>query len=491
MSTSEAPSSTGLRGLTTGRRKTIDEAIATTEEEGGRLRKELSAVDVTVLGVGVVIGAGIFVLTGQAAATEAGPGITLSFVVAGLICALAALCYAEFAAMVPVAGSAYTFAYATLGELVAFIIGWDLVLEFTVGAAAVAVGWSAYLNSTLDQILGVTLPASLSGPPGTDGGVLNLPAILLVAALVALLVRGIRVTAKANIVFVAITIAALLLVIAVGTVEIDPGNWSPFLPFGVGGIVGGAAVVFFAYIGFDIVATTAEETRNPQRDMPIGIIASLAIVTVLYVAVSGVITGMRPYDQLGSAAPIADAFEALDRPWAAAFVYGGALVALTNTVLILLLGQSRVGFAMGRDRLLPARFGRTHPRFGTPHRITLVTGVVVALLAGFVNIETLATLVNIGTLFAFVLVSIGVLYLRRSDPGRPRPFRTPLVPVLPVLSVLGSGWLMTTLDGATWVRFLVWMAAGLVVYMLYSRRRSVVGRARARGTTTTEGGESQ
>jgi APA family basic amino acid/polyamine antiporter len=463
---------TTLRGMTLERRKSVADALETTEIEGFRLRRELSALDVTVLGVGVIIGAGIFVLTGQAAATEAGPAIVLSFVVAGVICALAALCYAELAAMVPVAGSAYTFTYATVGELVAFIIGWDLVLEFTVGASAVAVGWSAYLNSTLDQIFGVTLPTSISGPPSAEGGIVNLPAMAIVAALAYVLVRGIRITAKANIALVAITILVLLVVIAVGGTEIDSGNWSPFAPFGLSGIVGGAALVFFAYIGFDIVATSAEETREPQRDMPIGIISSLAIVTILYVLVAGVITGMRPYEELGSPAPIADAFEALDRPWAAAFVYGGALIALTNTVLILMLGQSRVGFAMARDRLLPPALGSAHPRYGTPARFTMITALVVALAAGFTGIDTLATLVNIGTLFAFVLVAIAVLVLRRIDPDRPRPFKTPLTPALPILSVAGSIWLMTTLDGATWLRFLVWMALGLVVYALYSARRS-------------------
>jgi basic amino acid/polyamine antiporter, APA family len=461
-----------LKELTWERRKSVEDAVAGTEEHGFTLKKELTALDVTVLGIGVIIGAGIFVLTGNAAATEAGPAIVLSFVLAGLICVFAALCYAELAAMVPVAGSAYTFSYATLGELVAFVIGWDLALEFTVGAAAVAVGWSAYLNSTLDQIFGYTLPASISGPPAAEGGVINLPAIAIVAAMAFLLVRGIRVTAKANIGITAVIVAVLLLVIVVGGSEVDSDNWTPFTPFGWDGIVGGAAVVFFAYIGFDIVATSAEETRRPQRDMPIGIIASLAVTTVLYLLVAGVITGMRPYDELGSAAPLADAFEALDRPWVAAIVYAGALVALTNTVLIMLLGQSRVGFAMARDRLLPRWLGQTHERFGTPARLTIIIAFFVALLAGFLDIEPLADLVNIGTLFAFILVAIGVTLLRRADPERPRPFRTPFVPAVPILAVGLSIWLMVTLDVATWVRFLVWMAIGFAVYFGYSRRRS-------------------
>ena len=460
-----------LRELAWGRRRTVDEAVAGTQEEGFTLKRDLTALDVTVLGIGVIIGAGIFVLTGNAAATEAGPGIVLSFVLAGVVCALAALCYAELAAMVPVAGSAYTFSYATLGELVAFVIGWDLALEFIVGASAVAVGWSAYLNSTLEQIFGVTLPASISGPPAAEGGVINLPAIAIVVAVAYLLVRGIRITAKANTAITAIIIGVLLIVIVVGGSEVESTNWTPFLPFGWDGIVGGAAVVFFAYIGFDIVAT-AEETRNPQRDMPIGILASLAVVTVLYFLVAGVVTGMLPYDELGGAAPLADAFDAVDRPWAASIVYAGALVALTNTVLILILGQSRVGFAMARDRLFPPALARTHPRYGTPARLTIIIAVCVSILAGLTTIDTLADLVNIGTLFAFVLVAIGVILLRRADPDRTRPFRTPLVPWLPIASVALSIWLMVTLDTATWIRFLGWMVVGFFVYGFYSRRRS-------------------
>jgi basic amino acid/polyamine antiporter, APA family len=463
-----------LRELTWERRKTVDESLAGTEEEGFRLRRELTALDITVLGIGVIIGAGIFVLTGNAAATEAGPGIMLSFVLAGLICVFAALCYAELAAMVPVAGSAYTFTYATLGELVAFVIGWDLALEFIVGASAVAVGWSAYLNATLDQIFDFTLPASISGPPAAEGGVINLPAIAIVLVLGLLLVRGIRITAKANLAITGITVAVLLLVIVVGGSEVDQDNWTPFLPFGWDGIVGGAAVVFFAYIGFDIVATTAEECRKPQRDMPIGIIGSLAVCTVLYFLVAGVVTGMRPYEQLGGAAPLADAFSAADRPYAASIVYAGALVALTNTVLILMLGQSRVAFAMARDRLFPPAVAKTHPRFGTPYRITIIIMVLVSILAGFTGIDTLADLVNIGTLFAFILVAIGVLLLRRADPERPRPFRTPFMPVLPIVSVLLCIWLMVTLSGTTWIRFIVWMVIGFFVYGLYSRHRSRV-----------------
>jgi APA family basic amino acid/polyamine antiporter len=459
--------------------KTVEETLQATEVEGQRLKRDLSAVDVTVLGIGVIIGAGIFVLTGQAAAEEAGPAIVVSFAVAGIVCALAALCYAEFAAMVPAAGSAYTYSYATLGQLVAFIIGWDLVLEFTIGAAAVSVGWAGYLNSLLDQIFGVTLPESISAPPG-DGGTVNIFAIAVVLLVGFLLVRGVRLTARFNTAMVAITVAVLLLVIAAGATQIDTGNWSPFTPFGVSGIVGGASLVFFAYIGFDIVATTAEETRNPQRDMPIGILASLAVVTVLYMLVSGVITGMAPFDRLGTDAPVADAFRGKNLEWVAAFIYAGALVAILNTVMILMLGQSRVLFAMARDHLLPSGLGKTHPTWGTPHRITLLTIGFVALLAGFVPLSDLVELVNIGTLFAFALVAIGVLILRRSDPGRRRPFRTPLVPVVPILALLGCVYLAAELPGTTWVRFLVWMALGIVVYVAYSRGHSAVSERRGR-----------
>ena len=462
-----------------GPRKTVEETLQTTEVEGQRLKRELSATDVTVLGIGVIIGAGIFVLTGQAAAEEAGPAIVLSFAVAGVVCALAALCYAEFAAMVPAAGSAYTYSYATLGQLVAFIIGWDLVLEFTIGAAAVSVGWAGYLNSLLDQIFGVTLPESISSPPG-DGGTVNVFAIAVVLLVGFLLVRGVRLTARFNTAMVAITVVVLLLVIVAGATQIDTGNWSPFTPFGVSGIIGGASLVFFAYIGFDIVATTAEETRNPQRDMPIGILGSLVVVTVLYMAVSGVVTGMAPFDRLGTDAPVADAFRGKNLDWIAAFIYAGALVAILNTVMILMLGQSRVLFAMARDHLLPSGLGKTHPKYGTPHRITLLTIGFVALLAGFVPLSDLVELVNIGTLFAFALVSIGVLLLRRSDPDRPRPFRTPLVPVVPILAIAGCLYLASELPGTTWVRFLVWMALGIVFYVVYSRGHSAVSEARRR-----------
>jgi APA family basic amino acid/polyamine antiporter len=470
-------------GTLLGPRKTIEETLESTESETHRLRRDLGALDIIVLGIGVTIGAGIFVLAGVAAATKAGPAISLSFVLAAVVCGLAALCYAEFAALVPVAGSAYTYSFATLGQLIAFIIGWDLVLEFTIGASTVAVGFAGYLNSLLDQLFGATIPTAIASPPG-DGGTVNVFGIAVVLVVGFILVRGIRMTARATTLFVGLTLAVLLLVVAVGSTDVHTANWHPFSPFGFDGIVGGASLVFFAFIGFDVVATTAEEARDPQRSMPLGIIGSLAIVTVIYVAVSLVLTGMVPYTKLDSAAPVADAFKGVQKDWAAAIIYAGALIATLKTVMILMLGQSRVAFAMSRDRLLPEGLGRTHPRFGTPYKITLLTMVVVAALAGFVPLTTLAELVNIGTLFAFMLVSAGVLLLRRTDPDRPRPFRTPLVPVVPILAIAGCIYLAATLPAATWIRFVVWLVVGLVFYILYSRRRSSAAVAALRSKTS-------
>ena len=464
------------RGLL-GPRKTIDETLAATEDvETHRLRRDLGAADVLVLGIGVIVGAGIFVLVGEGAAL-AGPGVTLSFVLAAVVCVLAALCYAELASMVPAAGSAYTYSYATLGQLIAFIIGWDLFLEFTIGAAAVSVGFAGYLNAFLDQVFNTTLPDSIAAPPG-DGGEFNLFAFAVVLLVGALLIRGIRLTSRANFWLVGLTLAVLAVVIGVGATEVDTDNWSPYFPEGWSGVREGAAILFFAYIGFDIVATTAEETKRPQRDMPIGIIGSLLVVTVLYVLVSLVATGMRPFDELTGDAPVAEAFRGKGLDWIAAFVYVGALVAILNTVMILMLGQSRVMFAMSRDRLFPRRFGATHAKWGTPYWITLFTMVFVALLAAFVPLSDLAELVNIGTLFAFFLVALGVLYLRRADPDRERPFRTPAAYVTAPLAMVGCVYLMTDLPWDTWRRFLVWLAIGLVVYFAYSRSRGDAARAR-------------
>jgi len=474
------------------RTKSVEQSIKDTDEPGHRLRRELGPVDLVVFGVGVIIGTGIFVLTGKAAGSLAGPAIALSFVAAAVACGLAALCYAEFASTVPVAGSAYTFSYATLGELVAWIIGWDLILELALGAATVASGWSSYFRVVLTDTFGVNLPSWV------DGSGHNLVAAAIVLLLTGLLCFGIRLSSRFNLVIVVIKVAIVLLVIVAGLFYVKSSNYHPFIPpsgshpapgaapttsllqdiglgsgtFGVGGIFTGAALVFFAFIGFDIVATAAEETKNPQRDMPIGIFGSLAICTILYVAVSLVVTGMVKYDKIKIEAPLANAFRANGQSTIAQIVSFGALAGLTTVMMILMLGQSRVFFAMSRDRLLPPVFSRVSERYGTPYRTTIVTGIVVAALAALVSLDTLADLVNIGTLFAFILVSIGVVVLRRAQPDLKRAFRTPLVPVVPILSVLASFYLMLNLPGTTWARFFVWMAVGLVVYALYGARHS-------------------
>ncbi|MBA2322885.1 MAG: amino acid permease, partial [Pseudonocardiales bacterium] len=445
----------------------------------------------TVFGVGVVIGTGIFVLTGKAAGVQAGPAVALSFVFAGIACALAALCYAEFASTVPVCGSAYTFSYASLGELVAWIIGWDLILELALGASTVAVGWSTYFADVMKQ-LGITIP---SWAYGTGH---NLVAAVIVMLLTGIICLGIKISSRVNMVIVTIKIAVVLFVIVAGLFYIKASNYSPFIPpvgspvaegaestpsvlqdlgvapgsFGITGIFTGAALVFFAFIGFDIVATAAEETRNPQRDVPIGILGSLGICTALYVAVSLVVTGMVKYTSIKIDAPLAEAFRSVGQPGFATVISVGALLGLTTVMMILMLGQSRVFFAMSRDRLLPPAFSAVSERFGTPIRTTITTGVVVAVLSTFVPLSELAELVNIGTLFAFILVALGVLVLRRTRPDLPRAFRCPGVPFVPILAVLASFYLMLNLPAATWIRFVVWMALGLVVYFAYGARHS-------------------
>jgi APA family basic amino acid/polyamine antiporter len=478
------------------RTKTVEQSIADTDEPEHRLRRELSVLDLTVFGVGVVIGTGIFVLTGKAAATQAGPAVSISFVIAGIVCVLAALCYAEFASTVPVAGSAYTFSYASLGEVIAWIIGWDLILELALGASTVAVGWSNYFADVLKTI-GITLPASAYSESPTLTRP-NLVSAAIVLILTAVICAGIKISARLNAVIVTIKVAIVLFVIVAGLFYVKASNYSPFVPpagsppakgatstpslladlgfsagsFGIGGIFSAAALVFFAFIGFDIVATAAEETRNPQRDLPRGILGSLAICTLLYVAVSLVVTGMVRYNQMSIAAPLAEAFRQVGRPGFATVISIGALAGLTTVMMILLLGQSRVFFAMSRDRLLPPVFSQVSRRTGTPVRVTVTTGIVVAVISAFVPLTELAELVNIGTLFAFVLVAIGVLVLRRTRPDLPRAFRTPGVPVLPIVSALASVYLMLNLPALTWVRFLIWMVLGLVLYFAYGVRRS-------------------
>jgi APA family basic amino acid/polyamine antiporter len=474
------------------RTKPIDQSIEDTKDEDNGLRRALGPLDLVVFGVGVIIGTGIFVLTGKAAGTLAGPAIALSFVSAGIVCALAALCYAEFASTVPVAGSAYTFSYASLGELVAWIIGWDLILELALGAATVASGWSDYFRVVCHDTLGINLPAWV------DGSHHNLVAALLVLAITAVLCVGVKISSRVTAVIVAIKLTVVLLVIVAGITYVKGGNLTPFIPasgsppapggdsatsliqdiglntgtFGIGGIFTGAALVFFAFIGFDVVATAAEESKNPQRDLPIGIFGSLIICTVLYVAVSLVITGMVPYQQIKIEAPLAEAFRSVGQSTIAQIISIGALAGLTSVTLILMMGQSRVFFAMSRDHLLPPVFSHVSKRFRTPYRTTMLTGLAVAALAFFVDLETLAELVNIGTLFAFIVVALGVVVLRRTRPDLERAYRTPLVPLVPILAVLTSLWLMLNLPAATWLRFGIWMLVGLVLYFAYGRRHS-------------------
>ncbi|RKT07476.1 amino acid/polyamine/organocation transporter (APC superfamily) [Streptomyces sp. 3211.6] len=479
------------------RTKTVEQSIRDTEEPEHALRKSLSAWDLTVFGVGVIIGTGIFVLTGIAARNNAGPATALSFVVSGVVCALAALCYAEFASTVPVAGSAYTFAYASIGELPAWIIGWDLVLEFALGTAVVAVGWSGYVRHLMHTNLGWDMPVALTSRD--DGGSFDLLAFLLVLVLTAILVVGTKLSARITAIVVAIKVTVVLLVIVAGAFFIKADNYSPFIPpaeaqkagsgwataplvqlmfgyqptnFGVMGIFTAASLVFFAFIGFDVVATAAEETKNPQRDMPRGILGSLLICTLLYVAVTVVVTGMQYYKDMSPEAPLAEAFRAVDQPFFSGAISLGAAVGLVTVCMILLLGQTRVFFAMSRDGLLPRVFSVTHPKFRTPYRATVLLGVVIAVVAGFTPLEKLAELVNIGTLFAFVIVALGVIILRKTRPDLHRSFRTPWVPLIPIVSMAASLWLMLNLPAETWVRFGIWMVVGLVVYFLYGIRKS-------------------
>jgi basic amino acid/polyamine antiporter, APA family len=489
------------------RTKSIEQSIQDTTEPEHQLRKDLGPLDLIVFGVGVMIGAGIFVLTGQQAGASAGPAVALAFLVAGFACALAALCYAEFASTVPVAGSAYTFSYATFGELIAWIIGWDLILEFTVAAAALAVGFSGYLNSLLDGTP-FELPAALQtvSTDANPDGVFDLSAVVISLIVMGILISGIKMSSWFNQIVVAIKLTVIGIVIVGGIGYVSADNLTPFVPpsqgtaggtgswldvplietllgiepavYGWGGIFSAAAIVFFAYIGFDIVATTAEEAHNPKRDIPIGILGSLAVVTVLYMAVSLIITGMRDFREINpdDPAPVATGFEAHGLDWMSDVISVGACIGLTVVVMILMLGQTRVGFAMARDGLWPPWLAKVHPQFGTPYRITLIVGVAVAVIAGTVELSTLADLVSIGTLFAFVLVSVGVVILRRTRPDLPRAFRTPAAPLVAALAVVSCVYLMLNLIGETWVRFGVWMVIGLVVYFAYGMRHSRLAR---------------
>jgi APA family basic amino acid/polyamine antiporter len=493
--------------------KPISVLRAEADEAGEHsLQRALGPLNLVTLGIGAIIGAGIFVLTGQAAALHAGPAVWISMILVGIACAFAGLCYAEMASAVPVAGSAYTYAYATMGELIAWIIGWDLVLEYAAGAATVGVGWSGHLVSLLEQV-GITLPAHLTNAPtqwctegqvqqamngcahaglNMTGALVNLPAVFIVALMSTILVIGIRESAKVNNLIVILKVAIVLLIVGVGLAHVDAANWTPLIPpntgewgtFGWSGILRAAGLVFFAYIGFDAVSTAAQEAKNPQRDMPIGILGSLAICTLLYVVVSAVLTGMVPYSQLGGNAPVADAMRMVGAPeWIRILIDVGAVLGLGSVILVMLLGQSRVFYSMSRDGLIGKWGQAVHPKFRTPYLSTIFTGVAVSLATGILPLQLLGQLVNIGTLLAFVLVCAGVWVLRRTRPDLERPFKTPLMPFVPLMGILCCLGLMLTLPADTWLRLLVWLAIGFVIYFGYGRRHSVLQKQLASGAT--------
>lgn len=444
------------------------------------LKRALGPLDLTFLGIGAIIGAGIFVLTGVAAATQAGPGIVIAFVIAGTVCALAALSYAELAAAVGGSGSAYGYAYCGLGELVAWIIGWALMLEYGIAVSAVAIGWSGYFANGM-QAIGLPLPAEfVTGPwqcaDAAHCGNINLPAIGIILLLMALLCIGVTASKWVNTaaVLIKLTVVVLFIIVAAGNVKAD--NWADFMPYGFGGVMGGAALIFFAYIGFDAVSTAAEEARNPQRDMPIGIIASLVVCTILYILVAGLLTGIVHYSTLNNPSPVAQAMLSLGYNWLAGIIAFGAICGLTTVMLVVYYGQTRILLAMSRDGLLPKVFSRINPRTKTPIPVIIGTGLILASIAGFAPIGTVAEMANIGTLAAFVAVCVGVIVLRYRRPDLHRPFKTPFMPYLPALGVLGCLWLMSYLSDNTWKYFAIWMTLGLTVYFLYSMRSSVLAR---------------
>jgi APA family basic amino acid/polyamine antiporter len=446
--------------------------------EGTRLRRAVGALDLTALGIGAIIGTGIFVIIGEAIA-DSGPAIVISFVLAGVTCVFSALCYAELASTLPVSGSAYTYAYATMGELIAWIIGWDLILEYGVSVAAVAVGWGAYLKELLDSLFGISLPASIADPPG-EGGSVNVPAVFLVAGVASLLISGIRESARTNTVMVILKIGVLLFFIAVAASAFNGDHFSNFAPNGWDGIESAAALIFFAYIGFDAVSTGSEEAKRPSRDLPIAIIGSLVIATVLYILVAVAAVGALPASKLGGQdAPLAVALsDGAGISWGADIVSFGALVAIASVTLTVLYGQTRVAFAMSRDRLLPPRLGSIWERTKTPALLTAIFAIPAAALAAFAPLADIAELVNIGTLFAFLLVNIGVVVLRRTKPDLERGFRVPLVPLFPIIGGALCIYLMTKLEGATWIRFFVWLAIGLLIYVVYGYRNSALRSSR-------------
>jgi APA family basic amino acid/polyamine antiporter len=458
--------------------KSIEQLVSDVEHGGKSLKRSLTALDLTLLGIGAVIGTGIFVLTGTAAANQAGPAIMMSYLAAGIACGFAALCYAEFASMVPIAGSAYTYAYASLGEIVAWLIGWDLILEYAVGSMTVAIGWSGYMQRLLAGF-GITLPVWMSGAPSaaSPGTIINLPAVIIVLLIMILLVIGIRESARFNAVIVSIKLAVILFFIAAGVTFVKPENWSPFTPYGWSGVTAAAAVVFFAYIGFDAVSTTAEEAKNPRRDLPIGIIASLVICTALYLAVAAVLSGIIPVveyrtNQQFLNAPVAYALSVIGQDWAAGLVSVGAVAGITSVLLVMLMSQPRIFFAMSRDGLLPPGVSKVHPKFGTPYITTIITCVIVAIVAGLTQIQTVGEMTSIGTLFAFMVVSAAVIILRFKRPEAHRPFRVPGGLTFPILGIVSCLWLMLNLPIITWVRFLVWLDIGIIIYWSYGRKNS-------------------
>ncbi len=457
------------------RTKSIEELIRTANE-GRTLKKTLRTWDLTMLGIGAIIGTGIFVLTGEAALT-AGPALVISFLLSGVACAFAALCYAEFASLVPVSGSVYTYSYATLGEFIAWLIGWDMILEYALATSAVSAGWSGYAQSLLKGF-GVEIPTAFQAAPGAISGVttyFNLPAFLIVIAVTTLLSVGIKESTRVNNIMVVIKVAVVLLFIAVGVSYVRPVNWQPFMPFGWKGVVEAAALVFFAYIGFDAVASAAEEARDPRRDLPRGIIYSLLVCTLLYVVVSSVMTGIVEYPQFeGVAHPVSLALQVAGQDWVAGFIDLGAILGMTTVLIVMTYGQTRIFFAMSRDGLLPKMFSSVHPKFQTPVRSTWLVGIISSLVGGFIPLGQLAELANIGTLSAFTLVSVAVLVLRKTQPDLPRVFSVPGVPYVPLLSILFCLTLMTQLAAMTWYAFLIWIGIGLLVYFLYSRHHSVL-----------------
>jgi len=459
------------------RTKNLDAMLAASAKPGG-LKKVLGPTDLILLGIGAIVGTGIFVLTGTGAVT-AGPALTLSFIVAAMACCFAALCYAEFASTVPVAGSIYTYSYATLGEFVAWMIGWDLLLEYGLATSTVAVGWSGYFQSLMSGF-GLVLPDALSAAPGARPGVetlFNLPAFLIMMALTAMLSLGMRESARINNVMVVIKIGVVLLFIAVGVGHVKPANWEPFMPYGMGGVMSAAALVFFAFIGFDAVTSAAEEVKNPKRDLPIGIIGSLVVCTILYVVVAAIMTGIVPHlDFKGVDHPVSLALQVAGEDWVAGFVDLAAILGMSTVILVMAYGQTRILFAMSRDGLLPAKLSTVHPKYGTPFFATWLVGIIFGLIAAVVPLTVLAELVNIGTLAAFTLVSIAVIVLRKKRPDLPRAFRCPGVPFIPGLAIVFCLVLMSFLSWHTWLAFAIWLAIGAAVYFGYARQRSLLNK---------------